>query len=60
MDLKIEAHHYFIGQNQSTIYKIITQSIQDNGKSYKTIMNDITTFIFDVDGVLTQRGICNH
>jgi hypothetical protein len=32
MDLKIEAHHYFIGQNQSTIYKIITQSIQDNGK----------------------------
>jgi hypothetical protein len=34
-------------KNQSTIYKIITQSIQDHGKSYKELMNDITTFIFD-------------
>jgi 3-deoxy-D-manno-octulosonate 8-phosphate phosphatase (KDO 8-P phosphatase) len=26
-------------------------------KSYKTIMNDITTFIFDVDGVLTDSAV---
>jgi 3-deoxy-D-manno-octulosonate 8-phosphate phosphatase (KDO 8-P phosphatase) len=26
-------------------------------KSYKTIMNDITTFIFDVDGVLTDSSV---
>ena len=26
-------------------------------KSYKTIMNDITTFIFDVDGVLTDSKV---
>jgi hypothetical protein len=31
--------------NQSNIYKTLTQSIQDNGKSYKELMNDITTFI---------------
>jgi hypothetical protein len=36
-DLKtIEAHQLFcIGQNQSTIYKIITQSIQDMAKVIK-------------------------
>lgn len=27
------------------------------GKSYKEIMNDITTFIFDVDGVLTDSSV---
>ena len=27
------------------------------GKSYKEIMPQITTFIFDVDGVLTDGGI---
>jgi hypothetical protein len=32
-------------ENQLTIYKILTESIQNNGKSYKEIMNDITTFI---------------
>ena len=26
-------------------------------KSYKEIMNDITTFIFDVDGVLTDSSV---
>jgi 3-deoxy-D-manno-octulosonate 8-phosphate phosphatase (KDO 8-P phosphatase) len=26
-------------------------------KSYKEIMNDITTFIFDVDGVLTDGSV---
>jgi 3-deoxy-D-manno-octulosonate 8-phosphate phosphatase KdsC-like HAD superfamily phosphatase len=36
---------------------MLTQSIQENVKSYKEIMNDITTFIFDVDGVLTD-GSC--
>jgi len=27
------------------------------GKSYKEVMNDITTFIFDVDGVLTDSSV---
>ena len=27
------------------------------GKSYKEIMNDITTFVFDVDGVLTDGSV---
>ncbi|MFN3755057.1 KdsC family phosphatase [Flavobacterium sp.] len=27
------------------------------GKSYKEIMNEITTFIFDVDGVLTDSSV---
>lgn len=27
------------------------------GKSYKELMNDITTFIFDVDGVLTDSSV---
>ena len=27
------------------------------GKSYKEFMNDITTFIFDVDGVLTDSSV---
>jgi hypothetical protein len=44
-------------ENQLTIYKILTESIQNNGKSYKEIMNDITTFIFDVDGVLTDGSV---
>lgn len=26
-------------------------------KSYKEIMNDITTFVFDVDGVLTDGSV---
>jgi hypothetical protein len=39
----IEASVILVRQNQSTIYKIITQ---DHGKSYKELMNDITTFIF--------------
>jgi 3-deoxy-D-manno-octulosonate 8-phosphate phosphatase (KDO 8-P phosphatase) len=26
-------------------------------KSYKELMNDITTFIFDVDGVLTDSSV---
>lgn len=26
-------------------------------KSYKEIMNDITTFVFDVDGVLTDSSV---
>jgi 3-deoxy-D-manno-octulosonate 8-phosphate phosphatase (KDO 8-P phosphatase) len=26
-------------------------------KSYKEIMNDISTFIFDVDGVLTDSSV---
>jgi 3-deoxy-D-manno-octulosonate 8-phosphate phosphatase (KDO 8-P phosphatase) len=29
----------------------------DNAKSYKELMHDITTFIFDVDGVLTNGDI---
>jgi hypothetical protein len=53
----IEAQQAFISdENQLTIYKILTESIQ-NGKSYKEIMNDITTFIFDVDGVLTDGSV---
>ncbi len=28
-----------------------------NNKNYKEIMNDITTFIFDVDGVLTDSAV---
>ncbi len=27
------------------------------GKSYKEVLNDITTFIFDVDGVLTDSSV---
>jgi 3-deoxy-D-manno-octulosonate 8-phosphate phosphatase KdsC-like HAD superfamily phosphatase len=53
----IETSVILVRQNQSTIYKIITQSIQDHGKSYKELMNDITTFIFDVDGVLTDSSV---
>jgi hypothetical protein len=54
----IEAQQAFISdENQLTIYKILTESIQNNGKSYKEIMNDITTFIFDVDGVLTDGSV---
>lgn len=29
----------------------------DNAKSYKELLHDITTFIFDVDGVLTNSDI---
>jgi hypothetical protein len=47
----------YIWWKQLTIYKILTESIQNNGKSYKEIMNDITTFIFDVDGVLTDGSV---
>jgi hypothetical protein len=52
-DKKQLKHHFLTNANQSNIYKTLTQSIQDNGKSYKELMNDITTF-FDVDGVLTR------
>jgi hypothetical protein len=54
MKKTIEAQQAFISDENNSIYKILTESIQNNGKSYKEIMNDITTFIFDVDGVLTD------
>jgi hypothetical protein len=44
-------------KNHLKIYQTLTQSIQENGKSYKEIMNDISTFIFDVDGVLTDSSV---
>jgi hypothetical protein len=44
-DLKTLKHIIFIGQNQSTIYKIITQSIQDT-KSVKKHNNERHHFYF--------------
>jgi hypothetical protein len=54
----IAAHEAFLTtKNHLKIYQTLTQSIQENGKSYKEIMNDISTFIFDVDGVLTDSSV---
>lgn len=54
----INKHLAFLtAENQKEIYKLLTKSIIDHGKSYKEIMNQITTFIFDVDGVLTDGSV---
>jgi hypothetical protein len=52
----IEAHHFLSDKTNQLFIKSL-QSIQDHGKSYKELMNDITTFIFDVDGVLTDSSV---
>jgi hypothetical protein len=57
-DTATAAHEAFLTtKNHLKIYQTLTQSIQENGKSYKEIMNDISTFIFDVDGVLTDSSV---
>jgi hypothetical protein len=41
----IEAHQLFLSDKTNQLFIKSLQSIQDHGKSYKELMNDITTFI---------------
>jgi hypothetical protein len=53
----IEAHQLFLSDKTNQLFiKIITQSIQDHGKSYK-INERHHDFYFDVDGVLTDSSV---